>query len=57
MKSKKTEVECTMCHYKFDALVPKEAEYFCGEERPPRDTLCQLRQGHDGRHRALIFWE
>ena len=29
----------------------------CGDERPARKTLCQLKKGHKGSCRAVIFWE
>ena len=29
----------------------------CGDERPLRKTFCQLEKGHEGSHRAVIFWE
>lgn len=34
-----------------------KAEDICGIERPNRKTLCQLEKGHEGSHRAIIFWE
>lgn len=30
---------------------------FCASERPVRKTLCQLPQGHEGSHQAVIYWE
>jgi hypothetical protein len=30
---------------------------FCGDERPPRRVFCQLKKGHKGSHRAVLFWE
>jgi len=33
------------------------AEDYCGNERPARKILCQLKKGHKGSHRAVIFWE
>ena len=35
----------------------EKAEDYCGVERPARKTLCQLKKGHKGSHRAVIFWE
>lgn len=35
----------------------ESAKDACGEERPPRDVLCQLPKGHGKRHCAVIFWE
>lgn len=35
----------------------EKAENYCGNERPTRKTLCQLKKGHKGSHRAIIFWE
>lgn len=34
-----------------------KAEDYCGKERPTRKTLCQLKKGHKGSCRAIIFWE
>jgi hypothetical protein len=34
-----------------------KAENYCGHKRPPRKVLCQLKKGHKGSHRAVIFWE
>jgi len=34
-----------------------KAKDFCGKERPPRKVLCQLRKGHKGSHRAVVYWE
>jgi hypothetical protein len=34
-----------------------KAEDYCGNERPARKTLCQLKKGHKESHRAVIFWE
>jgi hypothetical protein len=33
------------------------AEGHCGNQRPPRDVLCQRPKGHKGRHIATVFWE
>lgn len=33
------------------------AENCCANERPPRKVICQLKKGHEGSHRAVIFWE
>jgi hypothetical protein len=35
----------------------KRAENYCGNERPARKVLCQLKKGHKDSHRAIIFWE
>jgi hypothetical protein len=35
----------------------KMAELYCGNERPPRKVFCQLKKGHKGSHRAVIYWE
>jgi hypothetical protein len=35
----------------------KKNEEYCGNERPKRKTLCQLKKGHEGSHQAVIFWE
>jgi len=40
-----------------DELSEPKAEEYCGKERPARKTLCQLKKGHKGSHRAIIFWE
>lgn len=32
-------------------------EGYCANKRPPREVFCQLRKGHVGNHRAVIFWE
>ena len=32
------------------------AEEICGNERPIRNTFCQLKKGHKGECRAVIFW-
>lgn len=37
--------------------IPERAELICGDERPPRLTFCQLKKGHKGSHRAVVFWE
>ena len=29
----------------------------CGNERPKRRIMCQLPKGHEGSHRAIVFWE
>lgn len=29
----------------------------CANERPPRKIFCQLKKGHKGSHRAIVFWE
>ena len=34
-----------------------EADYYCGKVRLPRKGLCQLKKGHKGSCRAIIFWE
>ena len=34
-----------------------KAKDFCGKERPLRKVLCQLKKGHKGSHRAIIYWE
>lgn len=34
-----------------------KAEDFCGKERPPRKVMCQLPKGHEGSHRAVVYWE
>jgi len=50
-----------MTTIKGDLIMEKEnkekAESYCGNERPPRKVLCQLKKGHKGSHRAVIFWE
>jgi hypothetical protein len=33
------------------------AEHYCGNKRPARKVFCQLKKGHTGSHRAVIFWE
>jgi hypothetical protein len=34
-----------------------KAEDYCGNKRPKRKVLCQLKKGHKGSHRAIIFWD
>ena len=34
-----------------------EAKDLCADERPLRKTICQLPKGHQGSHRAVIYWE
>ena len=34
-----------------------KAEDCCGSKRPPRKVLCQLKKGHKGSCRAVIYWE
>lgn len=34
-----------------------ETEKGCGDERPVRKTFCQLFEGHQGSHQAVIYWE
>ena len=29
----------------------------CGNERPDRKVICQLKNGHKGSHRAVVYWE
>jgi len=29
----------------------------CGNERPDRKVICQLKRGHKGSHRAVVYWE
>jgi hypothetical protein len=43
---------CPSCNRPYE-----EAKNYCGNERPLRKTLCQLKKGHKGSHRAVIFWE
>lgn len=34
-----------------------DAKKACANERPARKVFCQLAKGHEGSHRAIIFWE
>ena len=29
----------------------------CGNERPDRKVICQLKNGHKGSHRTVVYWE
>ena len=52
------EMRCPVCQFEFTRHVEtNEAVDICGQERPSRDVLCQLPTGHEGRHRAVVFWE
>jgi uncharacterized protein with PIN domain len=45
-------MRCPRCKQKI--LRP---EGYCASKRPPREVFCQMRKGHAGSHRAVIFWE
>jgi len=40
-----------------DKIKNSEIKNCCSAERPLRKTFCQLEKGHEGSHRAVIFWE
>lgn len=37
--------------------INSKADKYCGNKRPARKVMCQLKKGHKGSHRAVIFWE
>jgi hypothetical protein len=51
-RDENTTFRCPRCKQK---LLFSEA--MCGSERPARKVFCQLKKGHVGSHRAIIFWE
>lgn len=55
MKKEQYEHNCPMCKFRFEDEIKPLG--ICGNQRPPRDVLCQLPEGHEGRHQAVIFWE
>ncbi len=63
-KSMKEKIHETMFIWKdragkAEAKLPtkEQAKLICGNERPLRKTLCQLKKGHKGSCRAIVFWE
>jgi hypothetical protein len=40
-----------------EAIERKEEIEYCESVRPPRDVVCQKKNKHKGKHRAVIFWE
>ena len=51
-------IKCSDCSYYDECRYATNGEIlFCGNERPKRKVLCQLKKGHKGSCQAVIFWE
>ena len=38
-------------------LYSDDVSDYCGDLRPARKVFCQDKKGHEGSHKAIIYWE